>query len=236
MKQNQQRLQGRVAIVVGSAAGVGQGIAQRLRAEGAQVVAADVPRAKIDAVTLVAEVLGRHGRLDVLVNADDGAIDFAPIEQKTLAVGGSAQAVLWTMQAAFPAMRVNGGRIINLVAPLGDSLNRQMADAVAASEAVKSLTRSAAEEWGRYNILVNALAPAADTQSFRELRARAPEAVDALVAASPMLRMGDPADDIGGAVMLLLGESGRFLTGHVLYADGGQHLTPTPYEAIVPIE
>ncbi|MGH8444231.1 MAG: SDR family NAD(P)-dependent oxidoreductase, partial [Solimonas sp.] len=179
----------------------------------------------------MAEVLGRHGRLDILINAGDEPADFAPLEQKALAVGGAAQAVLWAMQAAFPAMRENGGRIVNLVAPLGDSLNRQAADAVAASEAIKSLTRSAAEEWGCHNILVNALATAADTASFRQLRERAPAAVDALVAASPMTRMGDPVEDIGGAVMLLLGESGRFLTGHVLYADGGQHLTPTPYEA-----
>jgi NAD(P)-dependent dehydrogenase (short-subunit alcohol dehydrogenase family) len=54
------------------------------------------------------------------------------------------------------------------------------------------------------------------------------------VAGTPMQRMGDPVADIGGAVMLLLGDAGRFLTGHVLYADGGQHLTPSPFEAVVP--
>jgi NAD(P)-dependent dehydrogenase (short-subunit alcohol dehydrogenase family) len=236
MQQNQGRLHGRVAIVVNGAVGIGEGIARRLRAEDAQVIAVEAPRSRAEAEAMVAEVLGRHGRLDILINAGDEPTTFAPIEQKISAVDGTAQAVLWTMQAAFPALREKGGRIVNLVAPLGDSLNRQAADAVAASEAIKSLTRSAAEEWGRYNILVNALATAADTPAFRRLRERAPEAVDGLVAASPMQRMGDPVQDIGGAVMLLLSESGRFLTGHVLYADGGQHLTPTPYEALVPME
>lgn len=238
------RLNQRVAIVTQGASGLGSGIAAKLRAEGATVITVDDRGADVSAALdsraaaerVVADVLARHGRVDILVNAAAEPAAFAPLEAKTLAVAGSAQAVLWIMQAVYPTMRAQqSGRIVNLVAVLGDSLNRQAADAVAASEAIKSLTRSAAEEWGQYGILVNALAPAADTAGYRELRAAAPEAADALVASSPMLRMGDPVDDIGGAVMLLVGEAGRFLTGHVLYADGGQHLTPTPYEALVPM-
>lgn len=239
------RLNGRVALVTQAASGLGAGIATRLQAEGATVVKVDVGGAdlnsalqsKAEAERIAAEVLKQHGRIDILVNGADEAAEFAPLERKTQAVGAAAQAVLWMMQAVYPAMREQkGGRIVNLVATLGDSINRQAADAVATSEAIKSLTRSAAEEWGCHNILVNALAPAADTEHFQRLRAAAPQAVDALVAGTPMLRMGDPVADIGGAVMLLVSDAGRFITGHVLYADGGQHLTPTPFEALVPME
>lgn len=236
MSEMHKRLQGRVALVVNGGAGLGAGIATRLRDEGAEVAIGVAPASKAEAVKQVAGVLGRHGRLDYLVNAGDERADFAPLEQKVQAVAGAAQAVLWSMQAALPAMRENGGRIVNIVAEFGDSLNRQAADAVAASEAIKSLTRSAAEEWGCFNVLVNAIAPAADTEAYRKLRERDAAGADALVAASPMARMGDPVADIGGAVMLLLSDAGRFLTGHVLYADGGQHLTPTPYEALIPLE
>ncbi len=230
------RLQGRVAIVTHGDVGIGAGIARRLKDEGATVIALDPPGSKTAADHAIADVLRQHRRLDILVNSSDEAAVFVPLEFKTQVVGIAAQAVLWMMQAALPALRENGGRIVNIVATFGDSLNRQAADVVATSEAIKSLTRSAAEEWGCHNILVNALAPAADTEMFRSLRAQAPEAVDALVAGTPMGRMGDPVADIGGAVMLLVSEAGRFLTGHVLYADGGQHLTPTPYEAIVPVQ
>ncbi|MDB5968001.1 MAG: short-chain dehydrogenase/reductase [Hydrocarboniphaga sp.] len=233
------RLNQRVAIVTQarSGAGVGAGIAARLKNEGATVITVDaMPESKAAAERVAAAALADYGRIDILVNASDETAAFAPLESKTDAVAPDAQRVLWMMQAVYPAMRAQqSGRIVNLVATLGDSLNRQAADTVAASEAIKSLTRSAAEEWGQYNILVNALAPAADTENFRRLRLAAPEAVDALIAGTPMQRMGDPVDDIGGAVMLLIGEAGRFLTGHVLYADGGQHLTPTPYEALVPM-
>jgi NAD(P)-dependent dehydrogenase (short-subunit alcohol dehydrogenase family) len=231
------RLNGSVAIVTAGASGLGAGIAARLKAEGATVVAVDRELdSKQAAEQVVADVLKLSGRIDILVNAADETAEFAPLASKSLAVGSAAQSVLWAMQAVYPAMRAQGGgRIVNIVAVLGDSLNRQAADAVAASEAIKSLTRSAAEEWGQHGVLVNALAPAADTAAFRKMREAAPEAVDALIAGTPMGRMGDPVADIGGAVMLLVGEAGRFLTGHVLYADGGQHLTPTPYEALVPV-
>jgi NAD(P)-dependent dehydrogenase (short-subunit alcohol dehydrogenase family) len=237
------RLKDRVAIVTHAASGLGAGIAEKLRAEGATVVGIDLAGVELDSPLdskteverIVAEVLQRHGHIDFLINGCDEAASFSPLEQKAHAVASTAQQVLWTMQAVYPTLRAQGsGRIVNLVATLGDSLNRQAADVVAASEAIKSLTRSAAEEWGQYGVLVNAVAPAANTARFRELRAQAPEAVDALVAGTPMQRMGDPVADIGGAVMLLLGDAGRFLTGHVLYADGGQHLTPSPFEAVVP--
>ena len=233
------RLNDKVAVICASADdarnGVAAGIAQRLRDEGARVVVIGVPTSKADADQAIADVLTRHGRVDILVNGADESTDFSPLESKSLAVAGSAQAVLWSLQAAYPALRERGGRVVNIVATMGDSLNRKIADGVAASEAIKSLTRSAAEEWGEHGVLVNALAVAADTAAFRKLREQSAEAVDALVAQSPMRRMGDCDADIGGAVMLLVSEAGRFLTGHVLYADGGQHLTPTPFEAIVPV-
>lgn len=239
------RLNGRVAIVTHGSSSLSRGIAARLSAEGATVVTVDSTAAdiaspldsKAEAERVAAEVLRRHSRIDILVNGSEEALAFAPLEHKSSVLGSAAQTVLWTMQAVLPSMRQqHDGRIVNLVATFGDSLYRQLADTVATSEAVKSLTRSAAEEWGQHNILVNALATAADSDAWRRLREQAPEAADALVAGTPMGRMGDPEADIGGAVLLLVTDSGRFLTGHVLYADGGQHLTPTPFEALVPLE
>ncbi len=230
-----ERLNGHVAIVTQAAQGVGRGIACRLAEEGAAVVSVDGAAAsKQQAERIVADVLKRHERIDILINGAVEATDFSPLQHKQQAVGPAAQCALWMMQAAFPAMHRKGGSIVNIVSLLGDSIWRQAADSIAADEALKALTRSAAEEWGQYNILVNAVVAAADTEAFRRLRERDPETVDKLVSGTPMGRMGDPQKDIGGALMLLLGDAGRYLTGHVLYVDGGQHLTPAPFEALVP--
>lgn len=232
------RLNGKVAIVTRAKGGLSAGIATRLRDEGATVVeVASAWTSKSEAEREVAAAHKQHGRIDILVNGADEQAAFAPLEHKTRATDEAPQQLLWAMQAVYPVMREQGdGRIVNLVSLFGDSLNRQIGDAVAGSEACKSLMRSAAEEWGQHGILVNAIAPAADSDAWRSLRARAPEAADALVAGTPMLRMGDAVADIGGAVMLLVSDAGRFLTGHVIYADGGQHLTPTPFEALVPVD
>lgn len=230
------RLNGHVAIITQAAQGVGRGIADRLAEEGATVVTVDgTAGSKQQAEQIVADVLKRHDRIDILVNGTAEAADFSSLQHKLQAVGPAAQCALWMMQAVFPAMRDKGGSIVNIVSLLGDSIWRQVADTTAADEALKALTRSAAEEWGQYNILVNAVAAAADTEAFRRLRERDPDTVDKLVAGTPMGRMGDPRKDIGGALMVLLGDAGCYLTGHVLYVDGGQHLTPAPFEALVPV-
>lgn len=231
------RLSGKVAVVTQVDSSLNAGIAARLRAEGATVVTVAAAWETLDqAQAAVNAVVQQHGRVDILVNGANEQVAFAPLESKTSAVDPAPQQLLCAMQAVYPTMRAQGdGRIVNLVAVFGDSLNRQISEVVAGSEACKSLTRSAAEEWGQHGILVNAIAPAADSDAYRALRVRAPEAADALVAGTPMQRMGDPLADIGGAVMLLVTDAGRFLTGHLLYVDGGQHLTPTPFESLVPM-
>lgn len=233
------RLTGQVAVIAAGAEGVGQGIAQRFASEGAEVVMIDPAQAQGDMQKAVQQAAETFGRIDILVNAMEHDAPATTLEN--LSDDGFAQTLaremygpLWTMRAALPTMKKQGsGNIINIVSIHGDSTWRALGDYNAASEAVKALTRTAAEEWGPYGILVNAILPAADTPAYQRLRAAQPERADQLVKGSALGRMGDPVRDIGGAAMFLVSESGRFITGHMVFADGGQHLTPSPYEALI---
>lgn len=233
------RLTGQVAMIAGGADGVGHGIAQRFASEGAEIVVIDPEQAKGDMEKAVQQAADAFGRIDILVNAVEH--DAAATTLEHLADDHLAQTLarqlygpLWTMRAVLPFMKKQGGgHILNIVSVYGDSTWRALGDYNAASEAVKALTRTAAEEWGPYGILVNAILPAADTPAYRRYRASQPERADQLVKSSALGRMGDPVRDIGGAAMFLVSESGRFITGHMVFADGGQHLTPSPYEALI---
>lgn len=233
------RLTGQVAVIAAGAEGVGQGIARRFANEGAEVVIIDSAQPQGDLQKAVQQAAATFGRIDILVNAMEH--DAAATTLENLTDDGFAHTLerelygpLWTMRAALPTMKKQGsGNIINIVSIHGDSTWRALGDYNAASEAVKALTRTAAEEWGPYGILVNAILPAADTPAYQRMRAAQPERADQLVKASALGRMGDPVRDIGGAAMFLVSESGRFITGHMVFADGGQHLTPSPYEALI---
>jgi NAD(P)-dependent dehydrogenase (short-subunit alcohol dehydrogenase family) len=233
------RLTGQVALIAGGPEGVGRGIAQRFENEGATIVMIEPDQARADIDKAVQQAVETFGRIDILVNAvehDSAATMLDQLEDEHLAhtLARQFHGPLWTMRAALPTMKKQGsGHILNIVSAYGDSTWRGLGDYNVASEAVKALTRTAAEEWGPHGILVNAILPAADTPAYQRHRARQPERADQLVKGSALGRMGDPVRDIGGAAMFLVSESGRFITGHMVYADGGQHLTPSPYEALI---
>lgn len=231
--ENEGRLAGQVALVAGEGA-LPAGVAARLRDEAAVVVTSPLPVSAAAARDAVEAVRAAHGRLDILVCSAEPEAAVRPLVTLETVRAPVAGRVLWLMQAAHAALRQRGGRIVNLLDAPSDSLFRGRADAEIELAALATLTRSAAEEWGVDGVLVNALAVAADTPAFQALRQRDPAAVDTLLGGTPMRRMGDIRTDVGGAVMLLLSESGSFLTGHVLRVDGGQHLTPSPWEVSVP--
>ena len=132
-------------------------------------------------------------------------------------------AALWYMQAVVPHMRAGGaGRIVTMGSALGITGAAGYGPYAASKEAIRSLTRTAATEWGCHGITVNCVLPAAagHRASPDDDPARA-AAFAAMYADNPIGRDGDAQRDIAPLVAFLLSDASGYITGQTIAADGG---------------
>ena len=246
------RLDGDIALVIGAAAGgLGGHAALCLASAGACVALADLPDRADDvqliaqhcsgssvhevdvtseeSVTrLVAEVVRRHGRIDVLVCAA-GVMLRKELESTELVEWQRVLDVNLTgtwlaNRAVATVMRGQGsGRIVNFSTVYAERVGPIPESAYYASKAgIANVTRAVASELGPSGVTVNCLAPAV----FFPTRMTAPLADDPARLAwftdrTMLRRLGDPEHDLAGPLLLLASKAGRYVTGQVLYVDGG---------------
>lgn len=179
---------------------------------------------------MIDRAVTEFGGLDILVNNASQLSSNVLLEhktdemlQKTLEIGTWGN--WWAMQAAFPHMKARGGgSIVNFYSIDAQTGAWLHSDYNMNKGAILGLTRSAAVEWGRFNIRVNAIAPTGMGQVFAQLVKDVPGFLDAVTENNPLVRAGDPEDDIGPVVVFLASEMSRFVTGELINVDGGQHL------------
>lgn len=241
------RLDGKVAVVTGASSGLGERFARVLDAVGARVVlaarraerleslATDLRDAVVvatdlavaaDRERLVATAVDRTGRLDVLVN-NAGASVVAGIEHESLddfeSVVQLNLTALWHLckLARDPLIADGGGSIVNVASMLGHvgSTPVKQASYCATKGAVVNLTRELALQFARKNVRVNALCPGWFPSEMTEGMA-ADDAQAFITANGPMPRMGE-SHELDGALLLLAGGAGTFLTGQSIIVDGG---------------
>jgi NAD(P)-dependent dehydrogenase (short-subunit alcohol dehydrogenase family) len=185
-------------------------------------------KAQIEAA--VGAAVSTFGRLDVLVNNAIALSPNVPLEEKSDAdldslLHSGLWATWWSMRAALPHFKAQGGgRVINFYSIDAEAAAWLHVDYNATKEAIRGLTRSAAAEWGRYNVLVNAIAPAAQGTVFAQLTEAIPGFAEMSAAANPLGRVGDPEDDIAPVAVFLASDDSRYVTGETIHVDGGQHL------------
>jgi NAD(P)-dependent dehydrogenase (short-subunit alcohol dehydrogenase family) len=209
----------------------GQQVADDIEASGGRAVfvRTDVGD-KVRVEAAVASAVDTFGRLDVLVNNAIALSPNVPLEDKSdedlaglLRTG--LWATWWSMRAALPHFKAQGGgRVINFYSIDAEAAAWLHVDYNATKDAIRGLTRSAAAEWGRYNVLVNAIAPAAKGTVFEQLSEAMPGFADASAAANPLGRVGDPETDIAPVAVFLASDDSRYVTGETIHVDGGQHL------------
>lgn len=224
--------EGAAVVVADRDSAAGERCVADLRSEfgaRAEFLATDVG-IKQQVLAAVELAASRFGRLDVLVNNAWGGGAIGRLEQKTDALMEHGfrvgmMSAFWAMQAAFPHMqRQSWGRIVNLCSLNGVNAHMGTLEYNTAKEAQRALTRTAAREWARYGICANVICPAAATTAYQAFYDANPETAQAMAAANPMGRMGDPEKDIAGVALFLASEDCRYLTGNTLFVDGGAHI------------
>ncbi|MBR1966468.1 MAG: SDR family oxidoreductase [Lentisphaeria bacterium] len=241
------RLQGKTAIITGGAGGIGKSAAELFVAEGAKVIIADIDEkagmetaAAIGAVFVKCDVSKSEdvqkviaacdGKLDILYNnagvylaGRDGRITDVSedIWEKVIAI--NLRSVFLFCKYGLPLLMKNGGSIINTGSSAG-MIGIPDCDAYTATKgAIVQLTKSMAAEYGRYDVRVNCISPAAimtpmmrqsnpenstfDEERFLKLR-------------TPLRRYGTP-EEIAKIALFLASDDATYLNGAVIAADGG---------------
>ena len=200
-----------------------------IKALGARAVAivSDVKVAE-DVTRTVAETIEAFGGIDILVNNAQevplGTLLEARVEDYQAGFDSGPIASLRFMQACYPQLKARGGgSIVNLVTAAAvrwDMAGYGMHGSV--KQAIRSLTRAAASEWGPDNIRTNNIAPEALSPGFAGWMESDPEGTAAFIATIPMGRVGDCEKDIGRAVAALCGPNMEYISGATIPVDGGQ--------------
>jgi NAD(P)-dependent dehydrogenase (short-subunit alcohol dehydrogenase family) len=168
------------------------------------------------------------GGIDILINnAQEVALGRLLDVRDDAFVDGFTSGPLATlrfMKACHPHFVARGGgAIVNLATAAAQRWDMAGYGCYAAvKQAIRSLTRAAASEWGRDNIRVNTIAPHALSPGMEMWIKSVPEEAAAFIATIPLGRVGDCEIDIGRAVVFLVGPDARYLTGATIPIDGGQ--------------
>ena len=221
------RLDGKVAVVTGASRGIGFAVAAAFkeRFPDADVLPIGIDVTDTEEIkTMVESIVGRWGRIDVLVNnagvtATKSILDMSDDDFTSVIDINLVGPFKVTREVARVMKDNGGGSIINTSSMVG-SYGGKMQTAYSSSKfGINGLTKSCAKELGQYGIRVNAVAPGAVAtdmaKEFTSDRMR-----EFLAMMTPLGRMAEP-DELAGAYVYLASDESSFTTGTIINVDGG---------------
>lgn len=239
-------LKGKVAIVTGSNTGLGQGICRAFAEAGAKVVGvsrrpSDETKAMIGGAfhnviadlsscevipSIVEETVAKFGRVDILVNnagiiKRQDSLEFSEENWDTV-LNVNLKTVFFLTQAVARRFveQGTGGKIINIASMLSYQGGIRVPSYTASKSAIRGITMTLANEWAKYGINVNGIAPGyMATNNTEQLRHDGERSAD-ILARIPAGRWGTPAD-LEGAAVFLASSASDYVNGFTLAVDGG---------------
>lgn len=245
------RLQGRIAIITGSAQGIGYATAQLFAAEGANVaivdVAADMVQTSAAALAaggaravgmacdvtkydqceaVVKAVVEKWGKIDILVNnagitRDNLMMRMSEADWDLVLNVNLKGAFNFIKASVRPMMKAHYGRIVNIASIVGQEGNAGQANYAASKGGLIALTKSVAREFASRQITANAVAPG--FIKTRMTDAIPEDAKKKLIEKILLGRMGEMLD-VARAVLFLSSDDSSYITGHVLNVNGGGYM------------
>jgi 2-deoxy-D-gluconate 3-dehydrogenase len=241
-------LKGKAAIVTGASTGLGKGMTLGLAGAGADILLVDyvsseetlkevkalgrkveqivVDLTQKDAIqTVVSKALENFNKIDILINnagiiRRTPAIDFSEKDWDDVMNLNSRVVFFLSQAAAKDMMKRKYGKIINIASLLSFQGGIIVPSYSASKGAVVQITKALANEWAKYGININAIAPGYmatnNTKALREDPIRSKSILDRI----PSERWGTP-DDLQGAAVFLASKASDYINGHVLVLDGG---------------
>ncbi|QHS23419.1 SDR family oxidoreductase [Virgibacillus sp. MSP4-1] len=244
------KLKNKIVVITGGAGGIGSGMAKAMVNEGAIVTIVDVNKEsgesmekELQAISpqsmflqadlmdhdnleqIISTVVNKYGKLDVLVN-NAHASRQKTMEETTqsdldLSFGTGFYPTFYLMKAALPYLKETKGNIINFASGAGLNGHKTQGAYAAAKEAIRGISRVAANEWGEFGINVNLISPIANSPGVEAWAKAQPQYYEAVKNNIPLGRFGDIEQDIGPVAVFLASDDSQYVTGQTIMVDGG---------------
>ena len=247
------RLEGKIAIVTGAARGIGRACAERLLADGAKVVVADIDEARLNETAaaigtadtvlavvtdvsskeeveaLVAAAVGKFGRIDIMVNNAGIAMvqDFLDITKADYdkVLGVNLEGAFWGTQAAARQMIAQGGGgvIVNMSSINSGLANPRVATYAITKGGMNQITGTAAVAFAPHGIRVVGVGPGTIDTDMIHQGFVSDASVRGILSRTPLGRYGK-ASEVAAVVSFLASDDASYITGETIYPDGGRRV------------
>lgn len=249
MNLNMFSLEGKTAIITGANTGLGQGMCVSLAGAGANIVGvgrsdmsetasfveaegANFLSVKADLVSIepieriLSEAIAKFGKIDILINnagiiRREDAVDYSVSDWDDV-INTNLRTLYFLSQAAAKRFieQGNGGKIINIASMLSYQGGIRVPAYTASKSAVMGVTKAMANEWAKYNINVNAIAPGYIVTNNTEKLRSDPVRYNEILGRIPAGRWGIPSD-MGGTAVFLSSAASDYIHGFTIAVDGG---------------